>query len=58
MVQFTLPRNSKVVEGQTWSLKHKAPGNKGTRDYRVYRFDPDSGTRSCGRRGPAPWCHR
>ncbi|MBV9235962.1 MAG: succinate dehydrogenase iron-sulfur subunit [Xanthobacteraceae bacterium] len=44
MVQFTLPKNSKVVEGQTWSLKQKAPGNKGTREYRVYRFDPDSGT--------------
>ena len=29
MVQFTLPRNSKVVEGQTWSLKHKAPGGFG-----------------------------
>jgi succinate dehydrogenase / fumarate reductase iron-sulfur subunit len=43
MVQFTLPRNSKVVEGQTWSLKHKAPGDKGTREYRVYRFDPDNG---------------
>lgn len=44
MVQFTLPKNSKVTEGQTWPLKHKAKGNKGTRAYRIYRFDPDSGT--------------
>jgi succinate dehydrogenase / fumarate reductase, iron-sulfur subunit len=43
MVQFTLPKNSKVTEGQTWPLKHKAKGNKGTRAYRVYRFDPDNG---------------
>jgi succinate dehydrogenase / fumarate reductase iron-sulfur subunit len=44
MVQFTLPRNSKVMEGQTWPLRNKAKGNKGTRPYRIYRFDPDSGT--------------
>jgi succinate dehydrogenase / fumarate reductase iron-sulfur subunit len=44
MVQFTLPRNSKVEEAQTSTLNHKAPGNKGTREYRVYRFDPDSGS--------------
>jgi succinate dehydrogenase / fumarate reductase iron-sulfur subunit len=43
MVQFTLPKNSKITDGQTWPLKHKAKGNKGTRAYRVYRFDPDSG---------------
>jgi succinate dehydrogenase / fumarate reductase iron-sulfur subunit len=43
MVQFTLPKNSKVVEGQTWSLKQKASGNRGTREYRIYRFDPDNG---------------
>ena len=43
MVQFTLPKNSKIMEGQTWPLKHKAKGNKGTRAYRIYRFDPDSG---------------
>src|SRR5215471_7119949 len=44
MVQFTLPRNPKITEGQTWPLKHKAKGSKGTRSYRIYRFDPDSGT--------------
>src|SRR6187200_3430412 len=44
MVQFTLPKNSKITEGQSWPLKHKAEGSKGTRAYRIYRFDPDSGT--------------
>jgi succinate dehydrogenase / fumarate reductase iron-sulfur subunit len=44
MVQFTLPKNSKITEGQTWPLKQKAKGDKGTRDYRVYRFDPDGGS--------------
>jgi succinate dehydrogenase / fumarate reductase iron-sulfur subunit len=44
MVQFTLPKNSKVTEGQTWPLKQKAKGDKGTRNYRIYRFDPDSGS--------------
>ncbi len=44
MVQFTLPKNSKITDGQTWPLKHKANGNKGTRDYRIYRFDPGSGS--------------
>jgi len=28
MVQFTLPKNSKIMEGQTWPLKQKAKGNK------------------------------
>jgi succinate dehydrogenase / fumarate reductase iron-sulfur subunit len=32
------------MEGQTWPLRNKAKGNKGTRAYRIYRFDPDSGT--------------
>jgi succinate dehydrogenase / fumarate reductase iron-sulfur subunit len=43
MVEFTLPKNSKVTEGKTWPLKSKAKGQKGTREYRVYRYDPDSG---------------
>src|ERR1700682_5109498 len=42
MVEFTLPKNSKVVAGKTWPLPKKAPGDKGTREYRVYRYDPDS----------------
>jgi succinate dehydrogenase / fumarate reductase iron-sulfur subunit len=43
MVEFTLPKNSRVTEGKAWPLPKKATGSKGTRDYRVYRYDPDSG---------------
>ncbi len=40
MVEFTLPANSKVVEGKT----HEAgPGAARLRRFRVYRYDPDSG---------------
>ncbi|MEE2745475.1 MAG: succinate dehydrogenase iron-sulfur subunit [Pseudomonadota bacterium] len=38
MVEFTLPKNSKVVRGQT----HKAPnGAKNVRKFKVYRYDSD-----------------
>ena len=38
MVEFTLPRNSKVVKGKT----HKAPnGTKNIKKFKVYRYDPD-----------------
>jgi succinate dehydrogenase / fumarate reductase iron-sulfur subunit len=40
MVQFTLPRNSKIKKGKSF----KAPaGAKDVRVFRVYRYDPDSG---------------
>ncbi|MEQ8652861.1 MAG: succinate dehydrogenase iron-sulfur subunit [Kiloniellales bacterium] len=40
MAEFSLPRNSKVVGGQT----HKAPaGAKNVKTFQVYRYDPDSG---------------
>ena len=40
MVEFTLPKNSKVKPGRT----HKAPaGGKNIRKFKVYRYDPDSG---------------
>jgi succinate dehydrogenase / fumarate reductase iron-sulfur subunit len=38
MVEFTLPRNSKVQKGET----HKAPaGAKNIKKFQVYRWDPD-----------------
>ncbi|MCH8918463.1 MAG: succinate dehydrogenase iron-sulfur subunit [Alphaproteobacteria bacterium] len=38
MVEFTLPRNSKVKQGKT----HKAPaGAVNVKSFRVYRWDPD-----------------
>ena len=40
MVEFTLPRNSKVQTGET----HKAPaGTKNIKKFQVYRWDPDKG---------------
>ena len=40
MVEFTLPRNSRVKVGKTWP----APDTKGRiRKLRIYRWDPDSG---------------
>jgi succinate dehydrogenase / fumarate reductase iron-sulfur subunit len=40
MVQFTLPRNSKVRPGKTWNK----PESRGDwREFRVYRFNPEDG---------------
>ena len=40
MVQLTLPKNSKFVEGKTWPHPAKA---KSEREFRVYRWNPDDG---------------
>ena len=40
MVELTLPKNSKVGEGKVWP---KPAGAKGTREYRIYRWNPDDG---------------
>jgi succinate dehydrogenase / fumarate reductase, iron-sulfur subunit len=40
MVQLTLPKNSRVTEG---TVHDKPEGAKNLREYRIYRFDPDSG---------------
>ena len=39
MVQFTLPKNSKVRVGKTWPK----PEGKNVRKFRIYRWDPDTG---------------
>ncbi len=40
MVEFALPKNSRIVGGK----KHPAPsGAKNVKTFKVYRFDPDSG---------------
>jgi succinate dehydrogenase / fumarate reductase iron-sulfur subunit len=40
MVEFTLPKNSKVTAGKAWP----APPNAGDlREYRIYRWNPDDG---------------
>ena len=44
MVEFTLPRNSKVGKGKVWPAETAANGKKPKRskDFKVYRYDPDS----------------
>jgi succinate dehydrogenase / fumarate reductase iron-sulfur subunit len=38
MVQFTLPKNSKITKGKTWP---RQPGAKKEREFRVYRWNPE-----------------
>src|SRR5215207_1331338 len=40
MVEFTLPRNSKVTEGKSWP---QPEGAQETRQYRIYRWNPEDG---------------
>ncbi len=40
MVEFFLPKNSKVREGKTFPV---APGAENVRNFRIYRWDPDGG---------------
>ena len=40
MVQFTLPRNSKIITGKTWP-KPEGAGN--VRKFQIYRWNPDDG---------------
>src|SRR6516165_3405145 len=40
MVQFTLPKNSKLTEGKTWAYPS---GAHHVREYRIYRWNPDDG---------------
>ena len=45
MVEFTLPKNSRYGEGKAWPApaKKSADKPKGTREYRIYRWNPDDG---------------
>ena len=40
MVQLTLPKNSQIKPGKVWP---KPAGAKNLKEYRVYRWDPDTG---------------
>src|SRR5580692_6229740 len=40
MVQFNLPKNSRLTAGKTWP---KTEGAKETTEFRVYRWNPDDG---------------
>jgi len=39
MVEFTLPQNSRPIEGKTWPR----PEGANIREYRIYRWNPDNG---------------
>ena len=43
MVEFTLPKNSKVHKGKAWNPPFADAAKDRWREYRVYRFDPDTG---------------
>ncbi|TNE68438.1 MAG: succinate dehydrogenase iron-sulfur subunit, partial [Rhodobacteraceae bacterium] len=38
MVQFNLPKNSKIVTGKTWP---KPEGATNVRKFQIYRWNPD-----------------
>ncbi|WP_374627697.1 succinate dehydrogenase iron-sulfur subunit, partial [Devosia sp.] len=40
MAELTLPKNSRIMAGRTWP---KPAGATRLKEYRVYRYDPDSG---------------
>ena len=40
MVEFALPKNSRIVGGKVWP---KPPGATETREFKVYRWNPDDG---------------
>src|SRR5215470_11397438 len=40
MVEFTLPKNSRVTEGKAWP---QTEGARDTREFRIYRWNPEDG---------------
>ena len=40
MVEFTLPKNSKITEGKTWPRTQHATH---VSEFRIYRWNPDDG---------------
>ena len=40
MVEFALPKNSRITGGKTWP---KPAGATETREFRIYRWNPDDG---------------
>jgi succinate dehydrogenase / fumarate reductase iron-sulfur subunit len=41
MAEFTLPKNSRPIEGKTFKAP---PDAKNIKEFRIYRYDPESGT--------------
>ncbi|MBU6457939.1 MAG: succinate dehydrogenase iron-sulfur subunit, partial [Bradyrhizobium sp.] len=40
MVEFALPKNSRITGGKTWP---KPAGATDTREFNIYRWNPDDG---------------
>jgi len=40
MVEFALPKNSRISGGKTWP---KPAGATATREFKIYRWNPDDG---------------
>ena len=43
MVEFALPRNSKVTKGKTWPRPEGVRDRRAIREFRVYRWNPEDG---------------
>jgi len=43
MVEFTLPKNSKVTKGKTWPRPQDARDRRAVREFRIYRWNPEDG---------------
>src|SRR5450756_3155372 len=44
MVEFTLPKNSKITQGKTWPHAPKSGGLAAHEtEFRIYRWNPDDG---------------
>ena len=43
MVQLTLPKNSKIRKGKEWNPPPDGAEKGRWREYRIYRFDPETG---------------
>jgi succinate dehydrogenase / fumarate reductase iron-sulfur subunit len=39
MVEFSLPRNSRIGKGKVWPK----PDSKSLREFQIYRWNPDDG---------------
>jgi succinate dehydrogenase / fumarate reductase, iron-sulfur subunit len=43
MVEFTLPKNSKVTKGKTWPRPQDVHDRRAVREFRIYRWNPEDG---------------
>jgi succinate dehydrogenase / fumarate reductase, iron-sulfur subunit len=43
MVEFTLPKNSKVTKGKTWPRPQDVRDPRALREFRIYRWNPEDG---------------